>query len=242
MLEVDFHTHSSFSRCGIHSVVEMLVRAKSLGMKGVAITDHGPELKSRVNSTFYERLIDPVPGIRLLKGMECNLIGDTPRIDLPLSWARFMDLVLVGIHFPTPRGLGRDTYTGLMIEMLQSNPWVDIITHPDDIAYPLDFARLADAAAARGVALELNNSKTALRRTEPAVTRDMLRACVAARCPVAVSSDAHALNEVGADDAVAGFLREEQVPEELVVNRDGPAAFAFVERRRAAKLSAEAEE
>ena len=41
MLEVDFHSHSLFSGCGLHTIIEMLTYAKTVGLKALAITDHG---------------------------------------------------------------------------------------------------------------------------------------------------------------------------------------------------------
>ena len=64
MIEVDLHSHTHFSNCGLHSCLEMLEAARAKGMKGLAITDHGLSLGGRLNSIFFERLKDPVPGIR----------------------------------------------------------------------------------------------------------------------------------------------------------------------------------
>ena len=83
MLEVDLHVHSLFSECGIHTHIELLQHGKMLGLKAIAITDHGKTLKSRIPSPFFDRLKDPVDGIRLLKGMECNVVNDTGVVDLP---------------------------------------------------------------------------------------------------------------------------------------------------------------
>ena len=44
MLEVDFHSHTFFSKCGLHSIIEMLTEAKNRGLAALAITDHGPVL------------------------------------------------------------------------------------------------------------------------------------------------------------------------------------------------------
>ena len=235
MLQVDLHSHSLFSRCGIHTVIEMLSAAKARGMAGLAITDHGPELDSWVNSPFYERLMDPVPGIRLVKGIEANFRGLDGEIDVPMDWVKWMDLVLLGIHPNTPKGRGRDVYTRLVVTAIERYACVDIITHPTETEYPVDLDAVAHAAAARGVALELNNSRIQLSRTGDEVARELLHACVRARCRIAVCSDAHALNEIGCDDAAQRTIEAAAFPRELIVNRDAVAAFSFVGERRAGK-------
>jgi len=233
MLQVDLHSHSHFSLCGIHSVVEMLAHAKAIGLKGLAITDHGPAIGGRTPSTFFDRLFDPVPGIRLLKGMECNLDPKNPgAIDFPARYMPFADVVLLGIHPNTAQGSTPAAYTDLLVAALEKNPHVDIVTHPNDALYPQEFDRLARRAAELNVALEINNSKTALARVGDEVTGRLIRACRDAGCTVAVCSDAHALNEIGGDGAVRPLLDEAGFPESLIVNRTADAAFAWIDRRR----------
>ncbi len=165
MLAVDLHAHTHFSRCGLHSHVELLERARSLGMHGLAITDHGPAIGGRVCGAFFDRLRAPVAGVRLLKGMECNLVDEDGAIDLPPQQLPFMDVVLLGIHPNTPTGLGAGAYTARLLAALARNPAVDVVTHLNDPSYPVDFRAVARAALASGVAVELNNSKTALARS-----------------------------------------------------------------------------
>jgi putative hydrolase len=162
MITVDLHTHSIFSLCGMHTVVEMLTRAKELGMDALAITDHGPTLGGRLGSPFFERLHDPVEGIRLLKGVESNLLDEKGAIDFPLRYLRWTDVVLLGIHHNTAGGLGAETYTDMLIAAIERSPFVDIVAHPNDRVYPVDFPRLAAAVKSLGAALELNNAKTLL--------------------------------------------------------------------------------
>jgi histidinol phosphatase-like PHP family hydrolase len=232
MLQVDLHSHSHFSQCGIHSVIEMLTAAKARGLAGLAITDHGPALHSSLRSTFFDRLSDPVAGIRLLKGIECNL-GLTPgSIDLPERHLPFLDVILLGIHPNTPAGLDAEAYTDLLIAAMRANTCIDLITHTNSVECPVNFARLAGEAARLSVALEINNSKTALARVPDSTTLALIQACKAAGCRVAVCSDAHALNEIGCDEAVRPLLASAGFPESLVVNRDAATAFAWVDARR----------
>ncbi|MBD3239133.1 MAG: PHP domain-containing protein [Chitinivibrionales bacterium] len=238
MLEVDLHAHSHFSLCGLHSIMEMLAGARDRGMAALAVTDHGPTLGGRVSTTFFDRLIDPVPGVRLLKGMECNLAGDQGDIDLPSRVAPYCDVVLLGVHPNTPSGLSPSAYTDMLVRALERNPIVDMVTHPNSTEYPLELDRLAHEAARLNVALELNNSKTALRRVADSVTEELLAACSREGCSIVVCSDAHALNEVGNDEAVRPLLQRLSFPEELIVNRTAESAFAWIESRRGTKPAA----
>jgi putative hydrolase len=235
MLEVDLHSHTFFSACGIHTHIELLTRAKELGMKGLAITDHGPALSPRFASTFFDRLSEPVPGIRFIKGMECNIINDQGTIDIidiPSHLRTCIELVLVGFHPNLPNNRSAQDNTDILVLALEKNPCIDIITHPNDPVYPLDFDRAARAAKKYGVALELNNSKTLYQRTTPDLTRALVRACKENGCHMAVNSDTHAIQELGCDSSVLPYLQEESFPGELLVNGVAEKAFAFIEERR----------
>ena len=232
MIAVDLHSHSLFSSCGVHTVVELLTRARQLGLAALAVTDHGPTLKGRLNSVFFERLGDPVPGVRLLKGVESNLGWRRGRSDFPIRYLPYCDVALVGIHSNTWPGRSAARYTDLLLEALEANPFLDVVTHANSAEYPLEFARLARGVRRLGRALELNNSKVALRRVAPEVTTALIEACAAEQCPVVVSSDAHTLDEVGADGAIRPLMAAARFPEELVLNRSADSAFAFLEERR----------
>jgi Histidinol phosphatase and related hydrolases of the PHP family len=235
MLEVDFHSHTLFSRCGLHSVIEMLTYAKHAGLKGLAITDHGPMLKGSTPSTFFDRLGQPLDGITMLKGMECNIKNDDGEIDFPLPYLKFADIVLLGLHPGNTPGLSREQNTPLMLRALDKNPFVDIITHPEDPAFPLDLPILADYARDHGMALEINNSKALYKRFPVQATIDLIEVCKKAGCRVVIDSDAHAFQEIGQDSSVKPLLERADFPKELIINDRVERAFQFVEERRKIK-------
>jgi putative hydrolase len=237
MIQFDLHVHSIFSLCGIHTVLELLARAKSLGMKGFAVTDHGQTLGGRLNNPFFERFRSPDPDIKVLKGVECNILDANGKIDAPRSFMNFIDVILLGIHPNTTRGLTRDAYTDMLIAAMRKNPCIDIITHPNDSNYPIDYKRLAAEAKIHGVALELNNSKILYARTAAQSAVDLVEACRDAGCRMAVNSDTHAIHELGEDSSVRPILASAGFPEELLVNRDEKSALEFIESRRKNKTA-----
>jgi len=235
MLPVDFHSHTHFSRCGLHSIVEMLTEAKARGLAALAITDHGPKLESCIPSTFWDRLVNPVAGIRLLKGMECNVISENGDIDFPQKFLKFADIVLLGLHPHLPRGVSAAKNTDLLLRALEKNPFVDIVTHPEDTEYPVEFDTLAAFAKDHGIALECNNSKILNNRVAPERMQAFLDACKTAGCRMSVDSDAHALNEVGLDESVRPLLERAGILPEHIVNNTAESAFAFANERRVHK-------
>ena len=235
MIKFDLHSHTLFSLCGLHTVLELLEQAKAIGLKGFAVTDHGLTLGGRLNSPFFERFKSPCPDVKILKGVECNLLDGKGKIDAPRDFMKYIDILLLGAHPNTPRGLGAAVYTDMLIAAMQKNPCVDIITHPNDPFYPVDYKRLAREARVLGVALELNNSKILYARTGAESAVELVEACRDEGCLMAVNSDAHAIHELGLDDSVRPILAAARFPEEMIVNRNEESALEFVERRRVNK-------
>ena len=231
MLKVDLHSHTFFSNCGIHTHIELLERAKSLGMKALAITDHGPSLDSRITPPFFDRLKDPVEGIRLYKGMECNLVGFDGDIDLPHRYGVHLDIVLLGIHPNTEEGLQEEIYTGAMMKAISKNPAIDIITHPDSGSYPVNFTQLCDKAREAGVAVEINNSRIMLARCPEERMRRLIRTCKESGCLIAVNSDTHAIGELGRDEDVRPLIDSEGFPAERIVNHSIESVDAWIKSR-----------
>ncbi len=236
MISVDFHSHTLFSACGVHSHIEMLVRARDLGMAGLAITDHGREQEGSIPSTFFDRLSQPVSGIRLIKGIEANLRDLEGEIDIPRMVMPHLDLVLLGIHPNTPRDLDTAVYTRALLAALERNPCIDMLTHLDSGGpFPVELRPVVRAAKSYGVLIELNNSKLLLNRIPVDRMRELVRVCKEEECPMAIGSDAHVLNELGRDEHARALLAEEAFPDSLWVNQTEEKAFAFIESRRANK-------
>ena len=114
------------------------------------------------------------------------------------------------------------------------NPYVNIIGHPDDGRYPLDYPALVRAAGERGVLLEVNNtslSPACSRENSTANVTEMLKHCRREGVPVVVGSDAHFVSAVGGHQYAQALLDELDFPEELVLNREPAAFLAHLERR-----------
>ncbi len=237
MIAVDLHSHTLMSQCGIHTHLEMLKAAREKGLSGLAITDHGPALKGRLPSPVYERLVQPVPGIRYIKGIEANVTDAEGAIDVPDWLLPLLDIVLLGLHVRFPWRRGSEDWTDALIEAMRRNPWVDVITHPVDENFPLDLERLAKEAQKLGMALELNNSKVLYKRTTTNEVSRFLAICRDTGCKVAVCSDSHTVEEIGGDESVRPLLEASGIPGAQIVNASAGTAFAFIAARRAARLA-----
>lgn len=241
MLQVDLHIHSLFSFCGLHTFLELIEQAHKLNLKAMAITDHGPAVGGgRLNSVFFERLKCPYPDLTLYKGVELNLLDEPGKIDVPWKFMPFIDILLLGVHPNLKPQKPKHYFTELLLAAMDENPFIDIISHPNDPQYPVDYDNLAKKAAQKGMALELNNSKILYKRSMVGDTLELILACKRANCRMAVNSDTHAIHELGHDEAVRPLLADAGFPDELIVNRNADITAKFLEERRALKREAAA--
>ena len=228
---VDFHCHTHFSLCGCHSLLEVINYAYQKGVQVQAITDHGPTLGGHIPTTFFDRFHPNLPNFTLLKGMECNLLGDG-KIDVIQKYLPYMDIVLLGLHPNTPPHQGSAFYTQELISAMQHNPCVDVLTHLNTPCYPVDFSTVIAAANQQGIAIELNNSKTNLQRSPDALTCELIEACLAAHAKVVINTDAHCLNEIASDSAIQKLLANYTFAPDQIITQTPAQALKFVEERR----------
>lgn len=238
MLIADLHVHSLFSACGLHTCLELIEHGRRIGIKAMAITDHGRAVGGHLTSVFFERFQSPYPDLKIYKGIEHNVLDEKGTVDVEWTIMPFVDLLLLGVHPNLKPGRSKEHYTDMVLAAMEKNPFVDIISHPNDPMYPVDYKIAAKKARERGMALELNNSKILYKRSTTEDALDLIHACGEAGCMMAVNSDTHALLELGRDDAVRPLLEKAKFPEELIVNRTLETTEKFIEGRRGLKKEA----
>jgi DNA polymerase (family 10) len=162
----DLHAHSSATD-GHSSLRAMAVAAKSRGYAYLAITDHSKRVSIAhgMDETRLRRQIDAVDrlnatlkGIRILKGIEVDILEDGS-LDIRDSVLKRLDLVVGAIH--SGFASGRDKQSERIIRAMD-NPCFTILAHPTGrlinqrAAYEVDMERVMRAALERGCFLELN--------------------------------------------------------------------------------------
>ena len=100
------------------------------------------------------------PGLTLLAGIECDILGDGS-MDLADDCLSALDLVIGSVHSQLAQTA--EEMTARLIRAIE-HPAVDIIGHPTNRlllrrpASRLQIEKVIDAAAANGVALEINSN------------------------------------------------------------------------------------
>jgi len=232
MLRVDLHMHTNRSSCGLHTLLEMLDASVRRGLEAVAVTDHGKALGGPgVSSVLLRRFPGEYMGMKVWKGIEANVLEDGGA-DVPEALLPEFDVILLGIHPNIVTGQSSRYYTDLLLRCLERNPCVDILAHPDIRAYPVDFRRIARAAAEAGIAVEFNNANLAYAKTDLESVRQLIDAVRETGCRTVISGDAHTIFEIGDDRHVHDAFARLGVSDMSMLNDTLASAQAFIGERR----------
>jgi DNA polymerase/3'-5' exonuclease PolX len=207
---------------GHNSLREMAGAAKKLGYVYLAITDHSKrvtiahgmdEKRLRRQLDAIDRLNARLDGIRVLKGVEVDILADGT-LDLSDSVLRHLDLTIGAIH--SGFTLSRDKQSERIIRAMD-NPHFNILAHPTGRlinqrpGYEIDMERVMEAALERGCYLELNAQpdRLDLHDVHCRMAKDM-------GLKLAISTDAHTTSNLeymrfGVDQGRRGWLEPEDV-------------------------------
>jgi DNA polymerase (family 10) len=194
-LRGDLHVHTTETD-GRDTLSAMAEAAREAGLEYIAITDHSQALamangldeRRALEHAARVRSVDGTHGVRLLAGIECDIRPDGT-MDLSADCLAALDLVVASVH--SAFNQDRQQMTDRLLRAIE-NPHVDIIGHPTGRrilkreAYQLDIEAIVDAAAQRGVALEINCQvdRLDLNDVYAKLARDR-------GVPIVISSDAH---------------------------------------------------
>lgn len=234
-LIVDLHTHTMASGHAYSTLKENIEEAARKGLAVLGTSDHSPGMPGSSPAFFfnnYKVIKRELMGVKILRGIEANIIDFDGRVDVDDSLAGKTDYVIASLHSHCIESGTEEENTRACIEAMK-HPFVRILGHPDDGRYPVDYRRLARAAAEWGVALELNNSSLqpeSSRLDGKANARTMLEWAKRTGTRVIVGSDSHIYCDVGRFGDALSLLEDVAFPEDLVVNTSMEKLDALLRR------------
>ncbi|HBN10269.1 MAG TPA: phosphatase [Cyanobacteria bacterium UBA8530] len=200
----DLHTHTIASGHAFSTVAEMVTGAQQKGLKMLAITDHGPNLPGGPHLYHFSNghiIPRQYPGLELLWGVEANIVDVEGNLDVPEQYLDLLDIVLAGFHPEAGYdNRGIEDNTRAFIAAVR-HPRVQILTHPGNPYYPVDYERVIPAAKAYGTAIEINNSSfTGFRKGSFEVCCEVAKIAKRHGAPLVINSDAHIACQIGTFD------------------------------------------
>lgn len=164
IIKADTHSHTVASGHAYSTIREMAKAGAENGLEALAITEHAPKMPETCGR-FYFSNFSVIPremyGMKLLLGVELNILDEEGTVDLPEYLLKQMDIAIASIHMPCyGESKGIEANTRAYINAMK-NPYIDIIGHPDNDRFPVDYEALVKAAKETGTLLEVNNSSLA---------------------------------------------------------------------------------
>ncbi len=234
---LDMHTHTLASGHAFNTIREMTRAAGSKGLELLGITEHAPLMPGSCHEFYFSNLkiLDrSAYDVPVLFGVELNILDKEGHIDLAERHLQELDYGIASLHPPCIPFMSEADTTSAVISAMQ-NPYVQIIGHPDDSRFPLNYDELVAAAAEYDVMLEINNSSLAPTGFRVGARENyfrMLEYCKKYKCPVILSSDAHVDTLVGEHGYAVSVLAECDFPQDLVINTSTDRFFTMLQRAK----------
>jgi len=234
-LIADLHVHTISSGHAYSTIEEYVAQAKKIGLKAIAITDHGPAMPGGPHYYHFSnmRMIPKVmDGIRIYRGIESNIINEKGALDFAGDDFTPLDIVMVAMH---PRcgysDQGEKENTKVLLKALDKNPAVNVIAHPGNPKYPIKVEETVAAAKEKGVLIEINNSSPFSRQGSWKKCVAFAREVKRQNWKVIIGSDSHISIMLGVFDDALKLIKEAGLTEEHVVNTSIEKIERFLVKR-----------
>ena len=228
-LLVDLHTHSKFSRFGHgkNSIEEMVYKANELGLKEIAITDHGYKHFFRTSKQNLIRAREIINELntwsktKVLLGIEADILNENGDLDIDEETLDLIDILVVGYHRMISTDFagffGKQPKTSQAIEKATRaylnaiDRWpITFISHLDSVL-TTDLYRIGKACKENNILIEINNRHTNWNDRQ-------IEELLASDCMFIVSSDAHCEEDIGVADNAFNLIKKYSIPAENIAN------------------------
>ena len=195
------HAHSTWSD-GRNSLEEMARAAQALGLKFLTVTEHSQaaiyagglkEDDLRRQWEEIDRVNEAVPGLRLLKGIEVDIL-ESGALDYSDGVLEQLEVVIGSIH--VRHSMDEEQMTRRLLAAFD-NPHLHILGHPTGRLlqsrepYPVRMEAVLDKAAERGITVEVNGKPERLD-----LKTEHVRLATQRGVKLVVSCDAHRASDL----------------------------------------------
>jgi putative hydrolase len=235
ILKVDAHSHTVASCHAYSTLRENAREAYEKGLEAFVISDHGPAVQGAAPGYILSGALafvpDYVEGVRLVKGVEANIIDYEGGMDIKDKYFACTEFAIAALHTVCIRDGGITENTNALIGALR-NPYVDVIAHSGNPQFPIDIDAYLDEVERQGKLVEINNQSFVFRTGSEENCKEIIRQCKRRGIRLTVASDSHFCKNMGEFDHAVGAIEECGFPEELIVSSTKEKFFAYLEERK----------
>jgi len=229
MLKIDLHLHTIYSGHAQCTIVEYINRAKELKMKMIGFSDHGQNMRGCLVNDMYLGTLDRIPevvnGIRILRGIEANIIDKNGSLDVEdRIISEKLDYVMAAIHSESyeykDKNYSKKENTAAVIKAIKSGK-VDILSHPFYEFFPVDTGRIFEEACRQEILLEVNLGVIKRRKTDlktMANLKQMVQTAKKFNKKLIVGSDAHNIWDMADDSGLKKIKNEIGLTDKMIIN------------------------
>ena len=238
MFVADYHIHSTFSKDAKSSIEENVQSAILKGLKEMAVTEHAYSSFNGIKKNGLDRVLNEVdrlrekyPSIKILKGIEMNLLDEKGNVDVPLAEQEKLDLIVLGFHkkctflknafshFKMKRRTEKqiERNTDAYIKAMENNK-VNILAHLYYARCFVNIKRIAEFASKNNILIELNGKRIYFSKEDVKIMLD-------AGVMFVADSDSHRAETVGDNSRAYNFAVKYGIPFERIVNWNNVAKF-----------------
>jgi DNA polymerase (family 10) len=232
------HCHTNYSD-GTNTVAQLAMGCRDAGYAWVGITDHsraaayagGMQPDDLVRQWAEIDAFNATnPGIRVLKGIESDILQDGA-LDYPDDILAGFDFIIASVH--SRFSLTEAEMTGRFLRAIES-PYLSILGHPTGRlllsreAYAVDLDKIFEAAGKAGIGIEINADPHRLD-----LDWRVLRRAREAGVMISIGADAHNLAGLANVDYGVGIARKGGLgPTDILNCRSAEDFLAFAQARR----------
>lgn len=227
----DTHMHTVASDHAYSTVHDYWAFAVERGLQLFGVTDHAPDMPDGAHGWHFGNM-KVLPrvyrNVALLRGIEANIQPMEGGLGLPDGMYPFLDYVIASFHEPVFPPSDRATNTRAVIRTLETGR-CQILGHPGNPNYPIDYDAVVRAAKDNNVLIEINNSSFVHSRegSEPNCLH-LMELVDRHDWKVSFGSDSHSAFSIGQFDACIARAHEIGFPEARVVTANAPRFLEFL--------------
>ncbi len=215
----DLHTHTLFSDHAYNTITEMITQANKIGLKAIAITDHGPAMPDSGHEWhfFNSQIAKKVDDVIVLFGAEVNVMDVSGNLDIPEKLLVNLDWNIASVHRDIIPQLSYEQATELWMNIAK-NPNIDMIGHCEQVQHYFDYEKVIPVFVENNKVVEINANSAVVRPDGQKNMVELIEVCKKYRCKIAVNSDSHSIYTLGRVNDTFTLVEKIGYPEELIVN------------------------
>lgn len=218
---LDVHTHTIVSGHAYSTLMENAKAASEKGIKVLGTTEHGCTMPNAPHIWYfnnYKVLPREMYGVKMLYGVEANIIDYEGNLDMDDDTLGKLDIVIGSIHDEVYKVGNAEENTAAFINVIKSGK-VDIIGHLGNPTVPVNFEEVIKCAKENNVLIEINNSSfTTSRIGSIGNCTKIAKICKKYGNTIIINSDAHFCTKIGEFTEAITMLESIDFPEKYIIN------------------------